>query len=353
MFKKILIIIGVITASECSAQVVTYDIKLMAWNILNFPSTSNFAADTTQRCPAYREVVGYAQPDILITNENTSTSSPAIFLNQVMNTGSYHYASGTYINGFDTDNAIFYRDSLFDFIGNYPVQTSLRDINRFTLVFKATGDTVHIFSCHLKAGQGDEFQRASEVAALRQVTNGFPAGSNFLIGGDFNIYESNEPAYIALLADNANDDGNFLDPIQLTGVWNQFVYAQFHTQSTHFNSSGIFVGGGMDDRFDMILYSNAIAQPTGVYYVPGSYINIGNDGNHFNDDINYGTNTAVPLAVADALFDASDHLPVMLTLRFGPVAGIDDIANLNSTIDIYPSPVRSESKVRCTLTESA
>ncbi len=323
----------------------------MSWNILNFPSTSAFAADTAQRCPAYRTVVNYAQPDILITCENSYANGIPVFLNQVMNTGAYHYAAGTFINGFDTDNAIYYRDSLFTFVSNYPVNTTLRDINCFTLVFKATGDTIRVFSCHLKAGLGDELQREDEVSALRSYTNAFPPGTNFFIGGDFNIYESAEPAYVELLRDNPGDDGNFLDVINMTGVWNNYSYRQYHTQSTHYGPFGNFSYGGLDDRFDMILFSNAVQQPTGVYYVPGSYHNIGNDGNHYNDDINYGTNAAVGSIVANALFDASDHLPVMLTMMFGASDDVDELPSNVYSMEIIPMPMQDQSMIHLFLKE--
>ena len=350
MKRRFLFLIGIFLSVKSLAQL-NAGVKLMSWNVLNWPSTSNYIADTTQRCPAYRAVINYAQPDILITSENTSVNSVPVFLNQVMNTGTYHYKAGTFINGYDTDNGIYYRDSLFDFISNQPIQTSLRDISHFTLVYKQTGDTIHVFSCHLKAGQGYEPQRAAEIAKLRLVTNAFPAGTNFLIGGDFNIYAESEPAYTGMLQDNTNDDGNFLDVLQLSGTWNFYGYAPYHTQSTHYNSTGTFSGGGMDDRFDMILFSNAVSQPGGVYYLPGSYKNIGNDGNHFNRDINYGTNSNVPSTVANALYDASDHLPIMVTLMFGTVSGVDDIQNNLTEIRVFPNPVTEESKVSITLKE--
>jgi hypothetical protein len=95
----------------------------------------------------------------------------------------------------------------------------------------------------------------------------------------------------------------------------------------------------------MILFSNGVAQPTGVFYMPGSYMNIGNDGNHYGDAINYGTNTAVPLAVANALFNTSDHLPVVLSLMIGPTAGIEEQERIASEINIFPDPVTVDSKV--------
>ena len=203
----------------------------------------------------------------------------------------------------------------------------------------------------MKASQGYETQRAGEIADLRQVTNGFSAGTNFLVAGDFNIYTSFEPAYAGLVEDMPSNDGNFLDPLSMTGTWNNPSYAPYHTQSTHVSSTGGFSGGGMNDRFDMILYSNGVQQSTGVYYIPGTYQNIGNDGNHFDRAINYGTNTAVPVAVANALYNTSDHLPVVLNLLIGPTAGIEEINAYLKNLEVYPNPVTETAQVRFSISK--
>ena len=331
---------------------INYPVKVMTWNVLNWPE-SNLAPDTTARCPAYRTVVNYVKPDILVTSENRSYNGVQIFLNQVMNTGSYHYEAGTFINGPDTDNSIYYRDSLFHFISNVPIPTALRDISHYTLVFIPTGDTLHIFSMHLKASQGYEPERAAEIAQLRQVTNQFAAGTNFLFVGDFNIYETAEPAYQSMLYNTPNNEGHVNDVITLSGVWNKPAYAHFHTQSTHYAASGGFSGGGMNDRFDMILLSDAVLQPTGFYYVPGSYLNFGNDGNHYDHQINYNTNSAVPMNVADALYDASDHIPVIIDLLVGPTASIEEQAELPIDVNIYPVPVKEKLSLQMTVKKQA
>jgi hypothetical protein len=51
----------------------------------------------------------------------------------------------------------------------------------------------------------------------------------------------------------------------------------------------------------------------GAQYIPGTYKVIGNDGNHFNKSIiETPTNTSVPANVNTALFNMSDHLPVLM-----------------------------------------
>ena len=141
-------------------QVFNYQVKVMSWNLLNFPNSTP-TDDSTLRCPAYRTVLRHAEPDILITVENTSATGASWILSNVMNTGAYHYAEGTFINGYDSDNAIYYRDSLFHFISNVPIHTALRDISHFTLEFIPTGDTLHFFAVHLKASLGYEADRSA------------------------------------------------------------------------------------------------------------------------------------------------------------------------------------------------
>ena len=321
--------------SLASAQV-NYNVKIMSWNLLNFPNSTP-TSDSTIRCPYYRTVVNYVQPDIMVTMENTSSTGATWVLNNVMNSGIYHYEQGTFINGYDSDNSIYFRDSLFRFISNIPIQTALRDISHFTLQFIPTGDTIHIFAVHLKASQGFETNRAAEVALLRNVTNAFPTGTNFMVMGDFNIYTSLEPAYSGLLQDNASDDGNFLDPLNMPGGWNYRPYSPYHTQSTRLTAFGGGATAGLNDRFDMILFSNAIQLPRGVYFLQGTYNAVGNDGNHFNQSINNNVNTAVPVSVADALYYSSDHLPVELTLQIGPTSSISEQIK-SEDVRVFPNP---------------
>ena len=75
--------------------------------------------------------------------------------------------------------------------------------------------------------------------------------------------------------------------------------------------------GGMDDRFDWLLVSAQFLDESSILkYIENSYVTYGNDGNHFNDAINSGSNSAVSNDIADALHDASDHLPVYMDLWF-------------------------------------
>ncbi len=294
---------------EINAQ---QQMKIMTYNLLNYPGT-----DTAVRNPYFRTVVSSANPDILLVCEITSQAAVNSFLANVMNHTSATYSAGTFIDGFDTDNAIFYKTSEFNFISNTPIHTQVRDINEFKVADKFYSDTLRIYEAHLKANSSDSIKRGAEVDSLRKRTNQLPAGTNFIVCGDFNIYNSNEPAYKKLLLDNPGDDGNFNDILNLTGIWNNASYSPYHTQSTRVRSFGNGATGGLDDRFDMILYSNAVKNPGGIKFVPGTYTSYGNDGHHYNDSINKIPNTAVTQTLANALHYASDHLPVFATFEFG------------------------------------
>ncbi len=291
-------------------------IKMMSYNLLNY---DDITADTAQRNPYFRTVMAAANPDILVAQEVASIQGMNGFRTNVLNAPGNTYSQGTFINGFDSDNGIFYKTSKFTFISNTPIETDLRDINEFKLVHTLTGDTIRIYSVHLKASSGATFeaQRALEVDSLRKVTNALPAGKDFFVCGDFNIYGSTENAYIKLLANNPTDDGHFIDPITLTGLWNKSSYAIYHTQCTRDTALGSGgASGGMNDRFDMFLYSNAVSQAGGVTYVAGSTNPYGNDGLHYNKSIYLSPNNAVGVPIATALYNASDHLPVIISVDF-------------------------------------
>lgn len=287
-------------------------VKIISYNLLNYSGGDS-------KNQNFRKTIKYADPDILTVCEIISQSAVNDMLSNVMNyytPGSY--AAGTFINGPDTDNAIFYKPSKFSFLGNYPIATALRDINMFTLVHLESGDTIRIFECHLKASDGssNEQLRLAEVNILRSYTNSFAPGTEFIIGGDFNIYTANEPGYQRLLQVDAGSQGQFIDPYNLPGTWNQSGYAQYHSQSTRIRQFEGGATGGLDDRFDFFLNSKGITEEGRIKFIPNSLKAIGNDGNHYNDSINKRPNTSVPDSIADALYYGSDHLPVVALYKF-------------------------------------
>jgi len=337
--KFILLIICLFSLSIFSQQH-----TIMSYNLLNYPgSTSSI------RNPYFTTVLSNTQPDILVVQEITSQSGVNEFLSDVLQQVSSDYVVGTFINGPDTDNAIFFKTSLFTFIANNPIQTALRDINEFILVHNTSGDTVRIYSLHLKASQGsdNEQKRAAEVDSLRKVTDALPQGAYYIVVGDFNTYSSQEPAYQKLL--NQTNSGYFLDPIDSPGNWhNNIFFASIHTQSPRTRQFGGGANGGMDDRFDMLLTSQSIIDSGGISYILDSYTTYGNDGNHFNDSINAPPNTAVGQEIADAIHYSSDHLPLFAAFNFDAPVSVDTEIALTEFVlyQNYPNPFNPTTKIK-------
>jgi hypothetical protein len=140
------------------------------------------------------------------------------------------------------------------------------------------------------------------------------------------------------LHDDSISDGNFVDPIPMPGIWNDPAYSSFHTQSPRTRSFGGGATGGMDDRFDLILFSSAVNTPGRFTYINGSLTPFGNDGLHYQDSINRPLNTVVSQNVANALHCASDHLPVYADFTLPSPIGVNEISGTVKNLKVFPNP---------------
>ena len=253
----------------------------------------------------------------------------------------FSYVRATYTSSPSEDGsggaqALFYRSDLLAEVpsGHRDIATGAgRNSDRWQMRlvgYPESIGTLWIYGTHLKASN-DAASRADRLAgaqALRGDIQTLPAGSRVVLLGDFNFYSNNEEGYAALLAPGA---GAVADPLG-SGSWSGGGNALKHTQSPRDVSGGGLVGGAMDDRFDFQLLSPALSDGDGLDLIAGTYRSVGNDGNHFDVAINDGNNAYFPgeiarsNALADALFDASDHLPVATDLRLPGVlvASLDD-----------------------------
>lgn len=279
----------------------------MTWNALNFSTSAQ------DRVIHFQTVLDSLQPDILVVQELQGTVGANYFHSAVLGST---MAMAPFLDGYSTDNALYYNEDEFEAVANIPILTDLRNISQFVLVHQLSGDTLRVFSLHLKASPGSTNQnrRLDEVNALRQVTDALPPNSHYIVMGDFNIYSANEPAYQRLLEDDGA--GYFVDPISITGTWNNQNYAQYHTQSPRLTAFGGGASSGMDDRFDLILFSPNFLTADDVVYIENSIWAVGNDGQHYDNSVNAMPNTSVSQSIADALYFAADHLPVVATIEF-------------------------------------
>jgi hypothetical protein len=222
------------------------------------------------------------------------------------------------------------------------VQTWPRQTDVYKLFYKShelvKGDTTFItcFVTHLKAGNSSE-DAASRGVAASQIMNYIKNRNiqgNILLMGDLNVYTSAEAA-IQTFTTPTTTDVRFYDPVDALGGWHDNNnYSKYHTQSTMI-SGDCHSGGGMDDRFDLILATNPILEGTqGALYVEDSYWAYGQDGNRLNKSLISPLNESLPSSVINALYYNSDHLPVVMKLFVDatPLVGNEILSDKKSQI---------------------
>jgi len=310
--------------------------RLVTYNLLQY--------DGSERNEYFKTVLDDIDPDLIVVQEIESQAAVDAFAETVLNN---EFATIPFHDGYTSDNHIFYNPFIIDIISAEYIPTDLRDIAEFKIRFPRAKDTLFIYSAHLKAGNPDfgddneDLQRLAEVTILRDnYLNYHPEGTKFIVTGDLNLYGSDEPAYQKLLAEEPENFGRSFDPINRPGGWhNNPSFADIHTQSTRATDLGDGGStGGLDDRFDFILVSETMLDKVET----GSYEAYGNDGNHFNESINNGTNGAVSTEVANALHSASDHLPVIAVFDLS-ISSLDpkigsEIPAVFKLYQNYPNP---------------
>ena len=342
-------------------------ITIMQYNLLEYGNyNSGFAEcfetnnNTQRKDECIRILKDYVKPDIITVCEFGATATlQNDFLRHNLNiNGATYWKSDNIINyaGSNIINHIFYDSRKMELKRHVALRTNPRDTDIYELYLKtkslAAGDTIKLIciEAHPKAGQGYESSRRALMQVAMDYVNQHYANDNVLIMGDFNMYGASESGYRLLTQTYSNPQICFIDPlfsIGGVGEWNNnSQYAQFHTQATRSYSDECFSGGGLDDRFDFILMADEIAfSYNHLRYVQGSYKAIGNDGYHFNQSINQSYNAAVPTEVAEALYDASDHLPVTMKIAVDAHLGVSESDQPRLHANIAPNPTTSVATV--------
>lgn len=329
-------------------------IRVMQYNILNYGVYNSYCTSTNNNIntknSAIKTIVSYVKPDILTVNEISQWSAFHLqLMDSALNVnGINFYKKVPHTNnaGSDIVNMLYFNSNKLIFHSMAVLQSFVRDVNLYKLYYNSPanleqGDTTFIIciQAHLKAGdtESDAVDRDTMTLRIMRSLDKMNTSNNYLIMGDFNTYTSNEKAF-QNLTNNSNINIRFYDPINKPGNWNNNSYfAPYHTQSTT-TISDCKSGGGLDDRFDFILISNSILNGSKkVKYIENSYKTIGNDGLHYNTNINSSPqNTSVPPNVLNALYVNSDHLPVVLDLLVTPANAIyeNDLFSKLSSINI-------------------
>ena len=296
-------------------------VRIMTYNLLNFE-------DENDRENDFRTIISIIEPDLIMVQEISGQTGFFHFKSDVLDLIEPNTWTGaSFINQTASqDIALYYRHDLFTFISTTEINTAqtagTRDVIEWKIIHNASAKELSIYGVHFKAssGQTNAAQRLEEATVLRNYLNSLDE-NYFIVGGDFNIYSNNqssEPAFEMLTGISGNNNGRLFDPINRIGHWhNNSSFADVHTQSPRTSSFGGGAPGGMDDRFDWLFVSAALlSDSSDIHYIEDSYETFGNDGNHFNQAINSGNNMSVSNEIANALHDASDHLPVYMDLFF-------------------------------------
>jgi len=209
--------------------------------------------------------------------------------------------------------------------------------------YSSADAALHQYVAHFKAGtsSSDRSTREDEGTRVRNNADGLGAGANVIYSGDLNLYSPSEPAYQALTASGV---AQAHDPLDLPSWPGSFV-AEHLTQSTRtsFLSDGGSTGG-MDDRFDWQLVTSGLLDGEGLSYLgptsaglsglEHSYQAFGNDGNTYNQSLISNLNgRSQPFAVLNALYNFSDHLPVVADYQLPAVMGVD-VGSIPLTLEL-------------------
>ncbi|WP_046745613.1 T9SS type A sorting domain-containing protein [Kordia zhangzhouensis] len=329
MIRKILTLSFCLGLLPLNAQ---ENVKLMFYNLLNFPELS------INRLDDLEVIITDYQPDLFMVCELNDAFGAGLILNRLQ-TINPNYAQAVFFTNTSDDNfgnsnllqnLIYYDSSKFILEGQDIIQTTIRDFNRYTLKLNTVNQSTNpinleVFVGHLKAGNSpeDEISRFLMVEQLISYFSALDVNSKVIFAGDLNLYTSNDITFNKL-----TDPTNFItliDPINRLGDWHtNSSFIDVFTQSTRTQSGLGGASGGFDDRFDFILTSENMLTNTDLYYVTDSYKSYGNNinPNCFNSAINSSDCAALSGAtinysqsLRDALYNMSDHLPVVMELQ--------------------------------------
>jgi len=326
-------------------------IRIAHWNIAGMQGNSSAMTYVISEMHN-DDAKGWAQPiDVITFNEVPSTiiNNLKTVVNQAAPAGityslaTYTVASGE--NGASGAQAMFYRSDRFTEVAtlhNDIFTDAGRYADRWVLKlnsYNSNDARICVYGAHLKASQGstEENLRLFGINAIRQ--NAVTLGSTIPVvyTGDMNFYTNTETGYVALVAAGT---GAGVDPYG-TGSWSGAANAYKHTQAPAITGLNGLVGGGLNDRFDFIMPSTAAATGEGISMIASTMRAVGNDGAHYNNDINAGNNTYFSNltrsnTLSDKLWIASDHIPQILDFQI-PAKLSASFVNLPAKIPVGSS----------------
>jgi hypothetical protein len=327
-------------------------LKVMHYNLLyygkNYYECDNGTNNIDDKNESLKEIIKYVQPDIFSVNELDGEGDPPVeddanyLLENALNVDGEKKYRRTEFPEIFLANTVFYNYEKLTLKRHYPLSFYYSGTHKIFNVYQfyfngedlaQTNDTAFVtcLVAHLKAGSYDDNreQRDFETRVIMNYLKNQEDPGNILLLGDLNLYSPNEKAFQNLINPDYQEY-TFNDPADQIGEWSSNeAYRMVHTQSTH-TWGDCYSSGGSDDRFDFILTSDDLMSGSKkIQYIDNSYKTIGQDGSFFNDALNVATNASVPVNVAQALYNMSDHLPVYLELRVDQNATSLNISNVS------------------------
>ncbi len=331
------IIILIFSTSFLEAQDV---IKTMFYNILEFPE-----APPENRPTILKTILDSYQPDLFMVCELLSEEGANTILNTALQTADNRYDKAVFVSNqsnptTDLQQLVFFNKNKLILENQDLINTGIRDINHYLFKLNTLDQSTNpiyldVFVAHLKSSEGfqNEDKRLEMVLDFTSTLINIPSNHYVIISGDFNLYTGQEGAYQELL-----DQTNAIvlkDPINKDGNWhNNSTYQDIHTQSSRLSNDDFDdrgAGGGIDDRFDFILISENLENSSSLKYSPNSYKAYGNNGNCYNKAVNDVSCTgAFSQTLRDALYNMSDHLPVIMQLETNKVLNTESQVSAQS-----------------------
>ncbi|MFZ4784926.1 MAG: endonuclease/exonuclease/phosphatase family protein [Flavobacteriales bacterium] len=342
----------------------TAQMRMMSYNLLNFPD-GNIAG----RVDTLANIINYYQPRVLAIQE-LQNEAGLVQISTMMNSLGYgNFTHAPFVamqsdpgNPYKLQQGLLYDTDMLTLKSQSQIITEVRDINHYKLYLNNPdlqngADTVfiHFFVTHLKSSTGfnNQAARTEMIQAFQYFSNiTLEENAAAIICGDFNLYTNTEQAYQLLV--NPTSGIAMVDPFASYGNWtgSQFAHKEILTQSTRVNQfANDGAGGGIDDRFDFILYSESLSNASSpIQYVENSFYSLGNNGTCYNASItSCAAGNAVPIDVLNSIYYMSDHIPQVCEFSIDLSLGIASKFKDDNSITFSGSNLISANEIQFTV----
>lgn len=339
-------------------------IKIMHYNLMNYDFHPDYCTeadnDENDKAQYIHSIVEHVSPDILTVNEmNDDYASVLHLLGNGLNTGGTNrFSAANYTADGQSSiiNMLYYDKTKYSIVNQLSIQADVRNFNLYHLEYLNNSEEeifINVAVCHLKAGndQSDAYSRGEMTEDFMSFMQNQSSEytQNLILCGDLNVYNNTETAF-ENLTEWAYAPIRLIDPADAVGDWHtNYLYSDQHTQSSHATIVPCFSYGGLDDRFDFILVNQDIIYGNhGVKYIEDSYTTLGQDGAHYNDGLLDGGNSSAPANILEALYENSDHLPVIASFEFDNGNTIPSSHSMGKLVVSYPNPFNEHSNIKIT-----